>query len=85
MIDTLKEMTTGDIDDTSDNWLKLVDRGGLWHINDKIFTVFAIMEEHIRHHLSTLGSKPEGTKQLLIDGLLQMMIYYLNGIFVLAK
>lgn len=71
MIDCLKEMTTGDIDNTSDNWLKLVDRGGLWHINDKVFTVFAIMEEHIRQHLSTFGSKPEGTKQLLIDGLLQ--------------
>ena len=71
MIDNLKEMTTGDIDDTSDNWLKLVDRGGLWHINNKDFAVFAIMEEHIRHHLSTLGSKPEGTTQLLIDGLLQ--------------
>ena len=62
MIDTLKEMTTGDIDDISDNWLKLVDRGGLWHINDKFFAVFAIMEEHIRQHLSKLGCKPEGTK-----------------------
>ena len=71
MIESLKEMTTGDMDDTSDNWLKLVDRGGLWHINDKVFAVFTIMEEHIRQHLSTLSSKPEGTKQLLIDGLLK--------------
>ena len=51
--------------------LTLVDRGGLWHINDKVFAVFSIMEEHIRQHLSTATSKPEGTKQLLIDGLMK--------------
>lgn len=62
MTNSLKEMTTGDIDNASDNWLKLVDRGGLWHINDKVFAVFTIMEEHIRQHLSTLSSKPERHK-----------------------
>ena len=64
IIESLKEMTTGDIDDTSDNWLKLVDRDGLWHINDKVFAVFTIMEEHIRQQLSTLSSKSKGTKQI---------------------
>ena len=29
------------------------------------------MEEHIQQHLSTASSKPEGTKQLLINGLLK--------------
>ena len=42
MINSLKEMTTGDIDENSDEWLKLVDRGGLRHINDKLYAVVAI-------------------------------------------
>ena len=48
MINSLKAMTLGDIDDDSDAWLTLVDRGGLWHINDKVYAVFSIMEGHIR-------------------------------------
>lgn len=71
MIDSLKAMTVGDMDDDSDAWLTLVDRGGLWHINDKVYAVFTIMEEHIRQYLSTASSKPEGTKQLLINELLK--------------
>ena len=71
MIDSLKAMTEGDKDDDSDRWLTLVDRGGLWHVNDKVYAVFTIMEEHIRQRLSAASHKPEGTKQLLIDELLK--------------
>ena len=70
MIGSLKAMTEGDKDDDSDRWLTLVDRGGLWHVNDKVYAVFTIMEEHIRQHLSAASHKPEGTKQMLIDELL---------------
>ena len=44
MIDSLKAMTIiiiGDIDSDSDAWLTLVDSSGLWHINDKVYAVFA--------------------------------------------
>ena len=44
---------------------------GRRYINDKMYTVFSITEEHIQQYLSTATSKPEGTKQLLIDGLMK--------------
>ena len=71
MIRSIKEMLNGDVDDSSDAWLKMIDRGGLWHINDKVYAVFTIMEEHIRYYYSTTHDELESSKQLLVDELLK--------------
>ena len=57
MVRSLKEMTIGDVDDNSGAWLKMIDQGGLWHINDKVYAVFTIMEEHTRYHYSNMCSE----------------------------
>ena len=29
-------------------WLNMIDRGGLWHVNDQTYSLFAVMEEELR-------------------------------------
>ena len=46
-------------DELSDNvgtetWTNMIDRGGLWHINDQTYSLFNIMEEEMRRFF-TLG------------------------------
>ena len=55
-------------DELSDNvgtemWTNMIDRGGLWHINDQTYSLFNIMEEEMRR-LFTLGVQQphEGVK-----------------------
>ena len=37
-----------DTDGGTEMWLNMIDRGGLWHVNDQTLSLFAIMEEEIR-------------------------------------
>ena len=39
--------------DESELWLNAIDRGGLWHVNDSTYTLFAIAEEEIRRYFTT--------------------------------
>ena len=35
-----------------EEWTNAIDRGGLWHVYDDTYTIFAIIEEEICHHLN---------------------------------
>lgn len=39
--------------DDSSRWTAIIDRGGLWHINDNLCRVFYAMEEEVRRYLKT--------------------------------
>ena len=51
----------------------MIDRGGLWQINDDIFSLFVIMEEEIRQKLTkdSASKFKEGTKTEILVGLMQ--------------
>ena len=51
----------------------MIDRGGLWWINDDIFSLFVIMEEEIRQKLTkdSASKFKEGTKTEILVGLMQ--------------
>ena len=36
-----------DSDGGTEMWLNMIDRGGLWHVNDQTYSLFSIMEEEI--------------------------------------
>ena len=51
MATCIKEMIEGcsGESDNTDSWLKIINRGGLWHLNQEVYTLFELIEEHIRH------------------------------------
>ena len=56
-----------------ESWCNLVDRGGLWHVNDEAYTLFYAMEEEIRQVL-TLGAvskQSEGSTTKIINRIMQ--------------
>ena len=62
-------------------WTNIVDRGGLWHISDQTYGVYVIMEDIIRRHLTLAGvvTPTENARQVLVDVIRKMKIYYLSG------
>ena len=51
-----KESDKESEEDTADDWIKLVDRGGLWHVRETTFQVFFALEEGVRQYLAQLAS-----------------------------
>ena len=50
MASCIKEMIGSCSDeDDSDAWLKMIDRGGLWHVNQEVYALFELIEEYFRH------------------------------------
>ena len=62
LIACLSHLVRGKMDDEacedSENWTKLVDRGGLWKVRNTFFKVFCALEEEIRLSLHKLVSQP---------------------------
>ena len=59
MDDCIKKLVLCDKEyeeDTADDWIKLVDRGGLWHARETTFQVFFALEEGVRQYLAQLVS-----------------------------
>ena len=50
----------------------MVDRGGLWHISDQTYSIFLIMEEVIRQHLTLSGisAQSENSRKSIMDTIL---------------
>ena len=42
-----------DSDGGTETWMNMIDRGGLWHVNDQTYSLFVIMEEVVRHYFSS--------------------------------
>lgn len=57
MILLLMECAGDELDEDcgTERWMNMIDRGGLWHINDQTYSIFVIMEEEVRQFLA-LGS-----------------------------
>ena len=53
----------------SEEWMKALDRGGLWHVTDEVFYLFCYIEEDIRHHLTLLSARHDGVKRDIIKSL----------------
>ena len=74
MIRCLEEISSGtDEECDAEEWTRMIDRGGLWQINDDIFSLFVIMEEEIRQKLTkdSASKFKEGTKTEILVGLMQ--------------
>ena len=56
----IKEMIGGYGEHNSDNdtdaWLKTINRGGPWHVNEELYLLLELIKEYIRHHLVTVDS-----------------------------
>ena len=39
-------------DDDDDEWINLIDQGGLYHINNSMYRIFVMIEEEIREQLT---------------------------------
>ena len=50
-LDKMREYGKEAITDDSSRWTCIIDRGGLWHINDNLYRVFYAMEEEVRMYL----------------------------------
>ena len=48
---------------SKEEWINLIDRGGLWHVNDFTYTVISILEDEIRRHLKFAALKSPNEKQ----------------------
>ena len=57
MILLLMECAGDELDEDcgTEMWMNMIDRGGLWHINDQTYSIFVIMEEEVRRFFA-LGS-----------------------------
>ena len=49
--------------------IDLVDRGGLIHVDDSLYSMFLAMEVEVRKHLGN-ASEGNSTKQAAIDGIM---------------
>ena len=56
----------------TETWTNMVDRGGLWHISDQTYSIFLIMEEVIRQHLTLSGisAQTENSRKSILDTIL---------------
>ena len=56
----------------TEDWVNLIDRGGLWHISDKAYRLFYAIEEEVRCYLAPeqAGQMDEGTKEKILSGIL---------------
>lgn len=51
---------------TNEEWTKMMDRGGLWHVKETTYALFLSIEEEIRNHLITLVTPaPESKCEIL--------------------
>jgi hypothetical protein len=60
-----KHVESSDRQETEE-WVNSIDRGGLYHVNDDIYTIFYFMEEEVRQHFSKDSAKQldDDTKKL---------------------
>ena len=75
MILCVMELSGDEMDEDrgTEEWTNLIDRGGLWHVNDQTYSVFYAMEEVIRQHLTTaaVSKQKEGARKQLTSSILQ--------------
>ena len=67
-------------------WLQMVDRGGLFKVNDEAFSFFTELEMKLRHHLINIfNENAESRKESIIDSLMADEDILFSWIFVLGE
>lgn len=67
---SIAEMIGGEnIDGRASQWVRDIDRGGLYNINDETYTCFYIMEEHTREYfkINRISEMTDGFKDSIIE------------------
>lgn len=54
-------------------WIKEVDRGGLWHVNEGTFMMFQAMEEEVREHfrMGKVSTMSEGYRATVVKAIIK--------------
>ena len=53
-------------------WMNMVDRGGLWHINDQTYSIFVFIEEELRRFFTCDPCRQrDGIKDVAMETILQ--------------
>ena len=75
MILLLMECAGDELDESNgtEMWTNMVDRGGLWHVNDQTYSLFAIMEEEVRKFYTL--SRSQATRNTVVQTTLQSNDY----------
>ena len=61
-----------DEDGGTETWLNMIDRGGLWHVNDQTYSLFNIMEDEIRRFFTLSANRLKGTmKAAAVEAILK--------------
>ena len=60
-------------EEVGDEWTNMIDRGGLLHVNYDTYTLFYLIEEHVRKHLTIdkLHKQESDSKEIIIDTVLK--------------
>ena len=70
MVISLTDMNGSNKSGDGEDWLNMINRGGLWHINDDVFELFVIMEDFIRSESRTVKTLTGERKLRIIDDLM---------------
>lgn len=75
MVLFLSELIDNELDEEeqeSENWIRAIDRGGLWHVSENTYLIFFLMEEEIRKQLIVDKARDlsSGTKKNLLYAIL---------------
>jgi len=68
----LSDMNGGDIDDEehTDEWLRKINRGGLWKVTDEVYQLFLMLEQELKKEISSDGGTEQDKKTKIIEQLL---------------
>ena len=68
----LSYMNGGDIDGEkhTDEWLRKINRGGLWKVTDEVYQLFLMLEQELKKEISSDGGAEQGKKAKIIEQLL---------------
>ena len=73
MLDCLEEINgeEANADKGTEEWTNMINRGGLWNVNDLLYSLFVAFEEVIRQHLTieTIKKQLPGAKAELIHNI----------------
>ena len=70
LLDLLDDGEESDIDESED-WIQLIDRGGLTNVNDVTYHLFVAMELEIRKHLQSQSPQDVRFKDKMTDNILK--------------
>lgn len=68
----LTDLNGGDRDDIehTDEWINLINRGGLWRVSDEVYQLFLIMESAVKERMNLHVTPTAGSHQEIVDSLM---------------